>query len=118
MAKEDFSVTKGIRRMVYNPLFSKKEPPMVNRWRPAIAWSYVCICIFDFIIGPIFHSMMQAYFINSPTALAAWEPNTLKAGGLYHISMLAIIGVSAYGRTKEKIAGTVEEVTELTDVKR
>ena len=34
-----------------------------------------------------------------------WTPLTLQGGGLYHIAMGAIIGVSAYGRTQEKLNG-------------
>lgn len=98
--------------MVYTPLFSKKEPEFHNKWRPAIAWSYVIICLFDFIIGPVFYAIIQAMFINNVTEIAHWEPNTLKAGAVYHVSMLAIIGVSAYGRTKEKLAGTRNEIEE------
>jgi hypothetical protein len=34
-----------------------------------------------------------------------WLPITLQGGGLYHIALGAILGVAAYGRSQEKIAG-------------
>ena len=34
-----------------------------------------------------------------------WQPLTLQGAGLYHIAMGAVLGIAAYGRTKEKVAG-------------
>ena len=34
-----------------------------------------------------------------------WQPLTLQGAGLFHVAMGAIIGVSAYGRTQEKLGG-------------
>jgi hypothetical protein len=34
-----------------------------------------------------------------------WQPITLQGAGLFHISMGAVLGIAAYGRTKEKIEG-------------
>lgn len=70
-----------------------------DHWRPAMGWSYFAICLFDFIIGPIANGAFYAY---TATPLVAWIPLTLQGGGLYHISMGAIIGITSYGRTKEK----------------
>jgi hypothetical protein len=33
-----------------------------------------------------------------------WVPLTLQGGGLYHISMGAILGIAAWTRGKEKVA--------------
>jgi hypothetical protein len=37
--------------------------------------------------------------------VSAWQPITLQGAGLFHLSMGAIIGVAAFGRTQEKLAG-------------
>jgi hypothetical protein len=63
-------------------------------WRPAIAWQYFAVCIFDFIIFP------AAYMYFSQQQ---WDPITLKEGGFYHLAMAAIIGVAAWTRGQEKI---------------
>jgi hypothetical protein len=63
-------------------------------WRPAIAWQYLAVCIFDFIIFP------AAYMYFSQQQ---WDPITLKEGGFYHLAMAAIIGVAAWTRGQEKI---------------
>lgn len=63
-----------------------------------MAWSYMMICLFDFILNPIFFSLLHH------GQVIQWQPLTLMGGGLYHVSMLAILGVTAYGRTKEKIS--------------
>lgn len=76
-----------------------------NKWRPAIGWSYMIVCLFDFIFAPIIFSILHLLFIENVTNVVIWEPITLKGGGLYHIAMLTIVGVTAYGRTKEKIEG-------------
>lgn len=71
-------------------------------WRPAMAWSYLIICIFDFLIGPIGNAVFQAKFYPTAT-FVSWSPITLGGGGLYHISMMAIVGVTAFSRGQEKI---------------
>ena len=38
-------------------------------------------------------------------ASTQWQPLTLQGGGLVHVAFGAIIGVTAFGRTKEKLAG-------------
>ena len=37
----------------------EKEHWTSTGWRPALAWSYVLICIFDFAIGPIIFNVLQ-----------------------------------------------------------
>jgi hypothetical protein len=46
--------------------------------------------------------MLQAT-LNQP--VTAWQPITLQGAGLFHLSMGAIIGIAAFGRTQEKLAG-------------
>lgn len=71
-------------------------------WRPMCAWTYIATCIFDFIISPILYNILQ--FHTTAQALTMWEPLTLGGGGLYHLSMGAILGISAWSRGNEKIA--------------
>ena len=73
-----------------------------SRWRPAMGWLYLTTCAFDFIIFPILWSILQAVTKGSVTV--QWQPVTLQGAGLYHIAMGAVLGIAAYGRTKEKIA--------------
>jgi len=79
----------------------EEQPWMKTYWRPAIAWSYLITCLFDFIIFPILWSMLQAYF--NGTIDSAWQPITLHGAGLYHLAMGAAIGISAYSRGREKL---------------
>lgn len=74
-----------------------------TKWRPAIGWSYMIICVFDFMAGPILFSMIQLFVSTDLSAIQKWEPLTLQANGLYHFSMMAIVGVTSYGRTREKL---------------
>ena len=74
-----------------------------SRWRPLMAMLYMAICGCDFILFPIGWTMIQALYHGGITS--QWQPLTLQGGGLIHISFGAILGVAAWGRTKEKMAG-------------
>ena len=80
----------------------KKEDWMNAKWRPMMGWIYMLTCVTDFIIFPILWAMLQAA-LKQP--VSAWQPITLQCAGLFHLSMGAIIGVAAFGRTQEKLAG-------------
>jgi len=80
----------------------KKEDWMNAKWRPMMGWIYMLTCVTDFIIFPILWSILQAA-LKQP--VSAWQPITLQGAGLFHLSMGAIIGVAAFGRTQEKLAG-------------
>lgn len=75
-------------------------------WRPAIAWQYLAVCIFDFIVFPAAYM----HFTKQP-----WDPITLKEGGFYHLAMAAIIGVAAWTRGQEKIKRILYNGEELTE---
>ena len=81
----------------------KKEDWMNSKWRPMMGWMYMCICMFDFMIAPILWSTIQALFHGGITT--QWQPLTLQGAGLFHVAMGAVIGISAYGRTQEKLNG-------------
>lgn len=69
-------------------------------WRPAMAWQYFTVCAFDFILFPI----GNAAFFGSSDHFQEWRPLTLQNGGLYHMAMGAIIGVTSWQRSQEKMA--------------
>jgi len=80
----------------------KKEDWMNAKWRPMMGWIYMMTCVTDFILFPILWAMLQAALKQPVTA---WQPITLQGAGLFHLSMGAIIGIAAFGRTQEKLAG-------------
>lgn len=79
-----------------------KETWIQSHWRPMIAVAYVAVIIFDFIVGPIFWSVIQVYGQGNVTIL--WEPLTLKSAGIFHATVSAILGISAFTRGQEKVA--------------
>ena len=80
----------------------KTEDWMTSKWRPLMAITYMATIWFDFIVGPILYNLLQYW--NPGQAVTAYAPITLQGGGLYHISMGAILGIAAYTRGKEKVA--------------
>lgn len=72
-----------------------------KRWRPMMGWTYMVTCIFDFVVAPILWSIIQV--IGAGRVEMQWQPLTLQGAGLYHLAMGAVLGIAAYGRTKEKI---------------
>lgn len=80
----------------------KQENWIENKWRPAMGWMYMIVCIFDFIIFPILWAVAQIF---QKTPLSQWEPLTLIGAGLFHIAMGGVLGVTAWSRGKEKILG-------------
>jgi hypothetical protein len=81
----------------------KKEDWMNSKWRPMMGWMYMVVCTFDFIVAPVLWSLVQAFFHGGVNV--QWQPLTLQGAGLFHISMGAVLGLAAYGRTQEKLAG-------------
>jgi len=80
----------------------KTEDWMTTKWRPLMAVTYMATIWFDFIAGPVLYNLLQ--FWNPGQAVSAYVPITLQGGGLYHISMGAILGIAAWTRGKEKVA--------------
>jgi hypothetical protein len=81
----------------------KEEHWMNSKWRPLMGWMYMLVCSMDFVGFPILWSILQAYAhgqINSQ-----WQPLTLQGAGLFHVAMGAVLGITAYGRTQEKMSG-------------
>jgi hypothetical protein len=101
-------------------MFGKKEEPvevkeedkkpqedwMTKKWRPMMAMMYMTCCLMDFAIFPIMFTIVQFWETQAANdAFRQWVPITLQGGGLFHVAMGAVLGVSAYGRTQEKVAG-------------
>jgi hypothetical protein len=66
-----------------------------------MGWLYMLTCFFDFVIFPILWSILQT--LQGGQVTSQWQPLTLQGAGLYHIAMGAVLGIAAYGRTKEKL---------------
>jgi Holin of 3TMs, for gene-transfer release len=81
----------------------KKEDWMNSKWRPMMGWMYMLVCTMDFVGFPILWSLLQS--ISHGAVNVQWQPLTLQGAGLFHIAMGAVIGISAYGRTQEKLNG-------------
>jgi len=82
----------------------KDEDWMQKRWRPAMGWMYMIVCMMDMVIFPILWSILQA--VNHGQVTNQWQPLTLQGAGLFHLAMGAVLGIAAFGRTQEKVAGT------------
>jgi hypothetical protein len=81
---------------------------MQKLWRPAMGWMYMLICLLDMAVFPVCWSLLQA-FMHMP--ITQWNPLTLQGAGLFHIAMGAVLGIAAFGRTQEKLAGTAANPT-------
>ena len=76
-----------------------------NKWRPAMGWTYMITCIMDFIVFPVAWNLLQA---SLGQTITQWNPLTLQGAGLYHMAMGAVVGVTAWQRSREKMARTVQ----------
>ena len=84
----------------------QQEDWMQKKWRPAMGWMYMMVCVFDFIIFPIMFTIVQFWETEAANdAFRQWQPLTLAGAGLFHMAMGAVLGLSAWGRTQEKLNG-------------
>jgi hypothetical protein len=89
-----------------SPAEKKKEDWMNSKWRPMMGWMYMCVCVFDFILAPILWAVIQFWETQAANdAFRQWQPLTLQGAGLFHMAMGAVLGLAAWGRTQEKMAG-------------
>ena len=85
----------------------KGEDWMQKKWRPAMGWMYMIVCVFDFVLFPILWAIVQFWETSSVNdAFRQWNPLTLQGAGLFHMAMGAVLGIAAFGRTQEKMAGS------------
>ena len=68
-----------------------------------MGWVYMVTCTCDFIIFPVGWSILQSVIGANVTQ---WNPITLQGAGLYHLAMGAVLGVAAWSRGQEKMAGS------------
>jgi len=81
---------------------------MQTLWRPMMGWMYMLICLLDMAVFPILWALWQGY---NHVPITQWNPLTLQGAGLFHIAMGAVLGIAAFGRTQEKLAGTAANPT-------
>jgi hypothetical protein len=85
---------------------TKREETFMSRhWRGLVGFEYVLICVCDFMILPMLYFWVQQYEVQAANdAYRQWSPLTVQGGGLYHLSHMAIMGVSSWGKTQERTA--------------
>ena len=98
----------SLDKEVLEKQFEKEDEHWVKSfWRPAMGWLYMLICFMDFVGFPLLTIFLPIIF--KPFGLVmpytAWVSLTLSNGGLIHLAFGAILGVSAFTRGQEKIAG-------------
>ena len=77
-----------------------------KKWRPMMAVMYMCVCASDFILFPIMFTVVQFWETQAANdAFRQWAPLTLQGGGLFHMAMGAVLGITAWSRGQEKMAG-------------
>jgi hypothetical protein len=92
----------------------KEEDWMTKKWRPMMAIMYMTCCICDFALFPILFTIVQFWEVQAANdAFRQWVPITLQGGGLFHVAMGAVLGVSAYGRTQEKLGAATNASTSV-----
>ena len=79
---------------------------MTNKWRPMMAIMYMITCLFDFVAFPVMFTIVQFWETTVQNdAFRQWAPITLQGGGLFHVAMGAVLGVTAWSRGQEKMSG-------------
>ena len=86
----------------------KDEDWMQKKWRPAMGWMYMIVCMMDMVVFPVAWSLLQTV---THTPITQWNPLTLQGAGLFHLAMGAVLGIAAFGRTQEKIAGSANNIS-------
>jgi hypothetical protein len=82
------------------------EDWMTKKWRPMMALMYMSVCAFDFIVAPILWAIVQFWETSAANdAFRQWQPLTLQGAGLFHMAMGAVLGITAWSRGQEKLAG-------------
>jgi hypothetical protein len=73
-----------------------------KKWLHAMCLIYLIVCILDIAIFPVLWSLVQ---VLTKQPITQWNPLTLQGAGLFHLAMGAVLGIAAWGRTQEKVAG-------------
>ena len=80
-----------------------------TQWRPLMAWLYMATCAFDFLVAPILWPIFQA--ASGIAEVKPWLPITLQGAGLYHLAMGAILGITSWQRSQERISAMNLQMT-------
>jgi hypothetical protein len=80
-----------------------------TQWRPLMAWLYMATCTFDFLVAPILWPIFQA--ASGIAEVKPWLPITLQGAGLYHLAMGAILGITSWQRSQERISAMNLQMT-------
>ena len=75
-------------------------PWLKTYWRPLMAWQYMVVCLFDFVIAPV---LVMSLTTTAGVPYVQWVPLTLQGSGLYHLAMGAVLGITSWTRGQEKI---------------
>jgi len=87
-----------------------KHQNFINtQWRPLMAWLYMATCAFDFLVAPILWPIFQA--ASGIAEVKPWLPITLQGAGLYHLAMGAILGITSWQRSQERISAMNLQMT-------
>jgi len=89
----------------------KDEDWMQKKWRQAMGRMYMLVCTLDMAVFPVLWSLVQV-LLKQP--VTQWQPLTLQGAGLFHLAMGAVLGIAAFGRTQEKIAGAAANPAPVT----
>jgi hypothetical protein len=110
------------KKIVDSGIDQQEEGWMKQYWRPAMAFVYMAICIFDFIVMPVWVEKTtvkpveaielarkmpekdQVMALQILTKEQYWNPITLKENGFIHIAFGFILGIAAWTRGQAQIA--------------
>lgn len=96
---EETTITTSESQTPVQQKETTSEHIMSSIWRPMMGFTYMIICLFDFVLGPLMNAMLSFY---THKDLVPWKSLTMSEGGMFHISMGAILGVAAWARNQEK----------------
>jgi hypothetical protein len=68
-------------------------------WLSALAWAFIAIILFDFIIAP----GIVLGMIKSGIAIAPWKPLTMDGTGTFYLAIGAILGVNRWQRGRLEV---------------
>ena len=93
--------------LLNDQLKKEDEHWVKSYWRPAMGWLYMLICFMDFVGFPMltmFLPVIERGF-GVTIGYTPWQSLTLSNGGLIHLAFGGILGVAAFTRGQEKLAG-------------
>jgi hypothetical protein len=104
LRKELFS-EEQIEREYQRQVKLDNEHWVKSNWRPVLAWLYLITILADFVIFPGMQMLMWEHMPHGNTDhYTQWTSLTLSYGGIYHAGIAAILGVSVWSRSNERIA--------------